>query len=221
VDSTTRTDVLARLTPFAWLHVGASFSRTAPRNATLGPPVSSSRVEAGVRWRDRWLTAGVVTRGASRITPPIELDSVLRTVGVPAATGAIVGLHGPIWRGFGLDVDAINWDAGGSYRPQRQVRTRLWFESSFLGTFPRGTFHLLASATHELRSTMYVPSGTDPIGQSAGASGAIGTLLEIRIGSAVISWQARNILAEPYESYPGYAMPKIVNLYGVRWEFWN
>jgi hypothetical protein len=46
-------------------------------------------------------------------------------------------------------------------------------------------------------------------------------LLEIRIGTAVISWETRNILAQIYETYPGYVIPRLVNLYGVRWEFWN
>ncbi len=221
VDSTTRTDVQARFAPFPWLNIGASLSRAAPKSAALGPAALSTRLEAGVRLRDRWFSAGVVTRGASLVAPPMELDSALRAVNVSAARGVIAGVHGEIWRGFALDLDAINWSNAGSYRPQTEVRTRLWFESSFLGRFPRGTFHLFASATHEYRTTTFVPLGPDPTGQSTPGYGSLGTLLEIRIGTAVISWETRNILAQIYETYPGYVMPRLVNLYGVRWEFWN
>ncbi|HLA91742.1 MAG TPA: Plug domain-containing protein [Gemmatimonadaceae bacterium] len=220
-DSTTRTDVQARVAPFSWLNVGASLSRASPKHAGIGPTVTAARVEAGVRIFDRWLTAGVVTRSAGRLDAPVELDTVLRAVDAPAASATIVGFRGPLWRGVSLDVDAINWDAPGSYRPQQQVRARLWFASSFLRRFPRNTFHLLAAGTYDYRSTTLVPSGTDPYGQRAMAAGALGSLLEIRIGSAVISWQTRNMLAEIYETYPGYVMPRLVNVYGVRWEFWN
>ncbi len=221
VDSTTRTDVLARLSPFSWFSLGGAYSRLAPKSVALGPAVVSSRVEAGLGVRDRWITGGMVSRNAIAITPPIELDSVLRTVTVPTATGVFGAFHGPILRGFSLDVDAIQWSAVASYRPQTQVRSRLWFESSFLKSFPRGTFHLLVAGTHEYRSAMFVPAGTDPFGQSSQGWSSFGTLLEIRIGTAVISWQTRNMVGVQYETYPGYLMPRLVNVYGVRWEFWN
>jgi hypothetical protein len=221
VDSTTRTDVLARLTPFSWLSVAGAMSRLVPKSASIGPAIVASRLEGGLGAGGRWITGGIVSRGASAITPPVELDSVLRTVTVPAATGIFGGIHGPVCCGFALDVDAIRWSAAASYRPQTQVRSRVWFESSFLKSFPRGTFHVLAAGTQEYRSTMFVPSGTDPFGQSTQAWSSFGTLLEIRIGTAVISWQTRNMVGSNYETYPGYLMPRIVNVYGVRWEFWN
>jgi hypothetical protein len=221
VDSTTRTDVQARFAPLSWFNVGASLSRAAPRNAALGPAALSTRLEAGVRLRDRWFSGGLVTRGASLVAPPVELDSALGAVNAPAARGVIAGVHGPIWRGLALDLDAIKWSNAGPYRPQTEMRTRLWFQSSFLGRFPRGTFHLFVSATHEYRTTTFVPLGTDPTGQSTPGYSSLGTLLEIRIGTAVISWETRNILAQIYETYPGYVIPRLVNLYGVRWEFWN
>jgi len=221
VDSTTRTDAQARLAPFSWLNFGASLSRIAPKDASLGPPVFSSRLEVALQLRDRWLTAGVVTKGADRLAPPIELDSAIGTVNVPATRGVTVGVHGPLFWGVGLDVDAINWSTAGPYRPQTQARTRLWFESSFLQRFPRGTFHVFASATQEYRTTTFVPLGTDPMGQSTPGYSSFGTLLEIRIGTAILTWETRNMAGQIYETYPGYVMPRIVNLYGMRWEFWN
>jgi hypothetical protein len=222
VDSTTRTDALARFAPFSWLNVGAALSRTAPKDASLGPATVDSRLEAGLRWRDRWVTAGIVTRSARRLAPPIELDTALRAVDAPATTGTVVSFRGPLALGWSLETDFMSWDAAGSYRPQTQARTRLWFESSFLDKFPRGTFHVLASGTLDYRTTTLVPLGTDPYGQSAGPSSIYSTLLEIRIGTAVISWQARNIMGSIiYETYPGYVMPIRTNIYGLRWEFWN
>ena len=221
VDSTTRTDLVARFGPFSWFNVGGSISRAAPKNGSLGAAVTASRLEAGLRWHDRWLTAGVVTRSASRLVAPIELDTAQRAVDAPAATGTSVSVRGPIALGWVLDVDLVNWDAPGPYRPQTQARTRLSFESSFLGRFPRGNFHLLAAGTYDYRSTTPVPLGTNPAGQFAAAAGVYSTLLEIRIGSAVISWQNRNIVGLPYETFPGYIMPRLTNVYGLRWDFWN
>jgi hypothetical protein len=221
VDSTTRTDLLARFTPLSWFNVGGSVSRAAPKNAALGPVFAASRLEAALKWRDRWVSAGVVTRSASRLAAPVELDTALRAVNAPAATGTTFSLRGPVALGWALDVDVVNWDAAGPYRPQTQARTRLWFESSFLGRFPRGNFHVLAAGTYDYRSTTPVPLGTNPVGQSAGAAGVYSTLLEIRIGSAVISWQNRNMVGLPYETFPGYIMPRLTNVYGLRWNFWN
>ena len=46
-------------------------------------------------------------------------------------------------------------------------------------------------------------------------------LLEIRILRAVISYQQRNILGYPYSVIPGFDMPRVLAIYGVRWDFWN
>jgi hypothetical protein len=49
----------------------------------------------------------------------------------------------------------------------------------------------------------------------------VSTLIEIRILQAKLFWNLRNILGERYQLVPGYQLPRITNLYGVRWEFWN
>ena len=221
VDSTTRTDAQARFTPLAWFNVGGSVSRVAPTWTGAGPPVTSTRLEVAVGVKDRWVTGGVVTKSASTLSAPIELDTTLRAVQSPAANGAIVSFRGPLALGVHLDLDAINWSAVDAYRPQTQARARLWFESSFIHRFPRNNFHVLASATYDYFSTLYVPSGTIPLGQNTAGAGIISTLLEIKISTAVIFWQYRNVVGAIYSTYPGYVMPRLVNLYGVRWQFWN
>ena len=221
VDSTTRTDVLARFAPFPWLNVGGAISRSAPKQGGAGAATTDTRLEIGVQWRNRWLTGGVVTRTASLIAPPIEIDTTLRAIVSPKANGVIVSFRGPLALGVNLDLDAINWSAADAYRPQTQMRTRLWFESSFLRKFPRNNFHVFASGTYDYFSTLYAPSGTNPLGQKSPGAGIFSTLLEIRISTAVIFWEYRNPSGAVYSTYPGYVMPRLVNLYGVRWQFWN
>jgi hypothetical protein len=46
-------------------------------------------------------------------------------------------------------------------------------------------------------------------------------ILEIRILRAVISYQQRNILGYQYDILPGFEMPRVLAIYGVRWDFWN
>ena len=45
--------------------------------------------------------------------------------------------------------------------------------------------------------------------------------LEIRIQTAVVSYQFRNLLQERYQQIPGFNMPRQTQFYGVRWDFWN
>jgi hypothetical protein len=218
VDSTTRTDVQGRFAPFSWLNVGGSLSRSSPKTGTA---TTNTRIEIGLEWKDRWLTGGVVTRSASLIAPPIELDTTLGTALSPAANGVLVSFRGPLVLGVNLDLDAINWSAAGPYRPQTQTRARLWFASGFLHRFPRNNFHLFLSGTYDYFSTLYVPSGTDPLGQNSPAAGIISALLEIKISSAYVFYQVRNPVGVIYSTYPGYTMPRLVNMYGLRWQFWN
>ena len=50
---------------------------------------------------------------------------------------------------------------------------------------------------------------------------ALAFRLEIRIQTAVVSYQFRNLLQEKYAQVPGFFMPRQTQFYGVRWEFWN
>ena len=50
---------------------------------------------------------------------------------------------------------------------------------------------------------------------------AVTALLEIRIATAVVSWQVRNMVGSRNYLSPDYLRPRTTNFYGVRWEFWN
>ncbi len=220
-DSLTRTDLLGRFAPLSWLNIGGSVSRAAPTGNGAGATTMDTRLEVALQWRGRWLTGGLVTRNAEFLAPPIELDTTLRAVLAPPANGIIFSFRGPLLFGVNADLDAINWSVIGAYRPQTQARARLWFASSFLHRFPRDNFHLLASGTFDYFSTFYAPLGTNPVGQTSPGAGIFSTLLEIRISTAVIFWQYRNPVGAIYSTYPGYVMPRLTNIYGMRWQFWN
>ena len=219
MDSTIRSDVQLRLTPASWLHLSGAASHAAPSGG--GVALTTLRAEAALQLRGRWISGGFVSRSQSSLSAPIEIDTALRSVVTPAVTGLTLSVRAPLVAGWSLDVDAVNWDAAGAYRPQTQARSTLRFESSFLKKLPRGNFHLLVAGTLEYRSTTFVPKGTNPLGQSTPGASALSSLLEMRIGTATISWQARNLAGQIYETYPGFVMPRISNIYGVRWEFWN
>jgi len=38
---------------------------------------------------------------------------------------------------------------------------------------------------------------------------------------AVLTYQQRNILGYLYQVVPGFEMPRVLQIYGVRWDFWN
>ena len=49
----------------------------------------------------------------------------------------------------------------------------------------------------------------------------VSTLVQVRILTAEVFWNFRNLLGERYVQIPGYRLPRLTNIYGLRWEFWN
>ena len=218
---TSHTDAWARLTPFSWLQFGAAWSRIAPQDTVNIPPSVTTRIEAAVRWRDRWLSVGRITRGLTTLAPPIELDTSLRSVIDNKTSGITLGVRGPIAWGWTFDVQGVHWDAASWYRPQSELRSTIQFSSGFLDHFPRGNFHLLVAGTHEYRGPYFIyGDSATRLTEQPGYS-VIGALLEVRIGDATVTYQVRNPVGTIYYPYPGYVAPRIVNMYGIRWSFWN
>jgi hypothetical protein len=52
-------------------------------------------------------------------------------------------------------------------------------------------------------------------------SNVVSALLEIRIQRATLFYKYRNLTGGDYEQIPGLTMPNLVQMYGVRWEFFN
>ena len=75
------------------------------------------------------------------------------------------------------------------------------------------------SVVHEYRSGVRFPIPTASVRRHVPGYRTISTLLEIRVLSATVSWQFRNLLGERYAQVPFFIMPRQTNFYGVRWEF--
>ena len=188
-------------------------------------PRTSLRAEAGVKLRDVWVSGGILRRGATTLLPPAELVVAYARPGAlriePEATGATLAMRGRLYRALNVDAWAVRWnDSTGFYRPQYQTRSELYLQTNLLNRFPRGNFGLLGSLAHEYRSNarFAVPGDTVRIAQGFRT---VAFKLELRIQTAVVSYQFRNLLQEKYAQVPGFFLPRQTQFYGVRWDFWN
>jgi len=190
-------------------------------------PETSYRAEAGVRVKDLWLIGGVLRRGATTLLPAAGLDEdssysrsgAARVEGAATATTAAIRgrLYGPLY----ADAWAVVWsDSTGLYRPRYQTRSELYLQTNLLQRFPRGNFGLLTSLAHEYRSTTHFAQADGNIRDVSGFR-TLAFKLEIRIQTAVVSYQFRNLIQSRYAEVPGFIMPRQTQFYGVRWEFWN
>ena len=185
---------------------------------------TSARGEVGVHLRDLWLGAGLLRRGPATLLPAAGLStassgaSAIRTE--DAATARLATVRGRLWRAVNIDAWALAWgDTAGLYRPRYQTRTEVYLQTSLLDRFPHGNFGILSSLAHEYRSNTRFASGNGA--RTVLGSRTLDFKLEIRIQSAVISYQFRNLLQERYAQVPGFFLPRQSQFYGVRWEFLN
>jgi hypothetical protein len=188
-------------------------------------PRNNLRAEAGLRLRDLWISAGMMRRGATTLLPPSALvrdssrGTAVRTEG--EATARTLSVRGRLYRAINADAWAIAWsDTSGLYRPRYQTRSELYIQTSLLDRFPRGNFGLLASLAHEYRSSTRFPTKGDSV-LTVGDSRTVAFRLEIRIQTAVVSYQFRNLLQQRFAEVPGFNLPRQTQFYGVRWDFWN
>jgi hypothetical protein len=187
---------------------------------------TSVRAEAGVRVGDLWISGGIMRRAATTLLPPAELirDTVVGTAvrTEDEATAKTIAVRGRLFKSLYADAWGIAWnDSLGYYRPKYQSRAELYIQTALLDRFPKGNFGLLTSLAHEYRSSVRFPVPGDTTSLSTGHVRTVAFKIEIRIATAVISYQFRNLLQERYELVPGFLMPRQTQFYGVRWEFWN
>jgi hypothetical protein len=220
-DSTQRMDFSARVAPWRWLRLSGAFGRHAPRDEALGPAFTASRLEVASTWFGITLGGGMLTRGVTTLAPLTVLDSTLSRVGTGEAKGVLVALRGPLYKDIGIDVSAVRWDGSGAYRPQMEVHSALILSSAWLSRFPRNNFHVLAMGTYTHRTPMFFPTPAGQVGETAGTIDIIGARLEFRIESGTVFFHAENTVGKAYETAPGYLMPRRLQYYGLRWEFWN
>lgn len=230
-DSLNRAEVVGSLTPLSFItFIGAAGTSTdrqfdSTSSTLLNTRSNFLRAEAAIRVFNLWLGGGLIRRDSVFLVPPQVFGKRYVAIEEPAVTGVMARATGSLYKAFGVDAMAIRWnDTTGFYRPRYQTLSQVYLRTNWLSRFPSGNFSILAAVTHEYRSrTLY------PVSPTAGAfqivpvpdSRVYNFHLEIKIVSAILSYQFRNIRGDPYELVPGYLMPRLNQFYGVRWEFWN
>ena len=219
LDSTRRLEAAVVARPLGLLFLAGAVGTERPKIDSIASG-QFARIEAGLRLRDVWITSGVLRRNEALLHAPTIFNKATIDTTESSAQGLFATVRGRVWKAVYADAQGIQWsDTSSFYRPKYQTRAELYLSTSLLDRFPSGNFHLLASAVHEYRSSSLWPTSTDPIRLKGYRM--ISTLLQVRILTAEVFWNFRNVLGERYSQIPGYPLPRLTNFYGVRWEFWN
>jgi hypothetical protein len=217
---TTDADVGIRTQPLPFIALSGSVARSSPSDgATPLAATTTARGEAGLRILGPWVSVGVITAKNSEGLAPIVYDTTLLPTPAGTSNGLSFSIRGALGRGFGIDSWVIRWDSTRAYQPRYLSRSEINFTNNFLRRFPRGDFELHVAGVYEYRSRTTFPAVGGAI--EAGTAKTLSALLEIRILRAVVTYQQRNIMGYPYEIIPGFEMPRVLAIYGVRWDFWN
>jgi hypothetical protein len=214
VDSTTRLEADARLSPLPWLAVQGGVSRASSSAEPSDETRTNLRAELALRLGgSAWLTGGRVQRGAGTLRPPRVLarpDTAtaprpLAAVVEQAVGGTVASLRGRLYGPIRADLSGVVWDAEGPYRPRYQGRGELRVSTNLLARFPRGNFGLQVAVFDEYRAAVPFPiattTGTLALLETPAAN-VLGAQLEIRILSASVTYQVRNALNREYQLVP-------------------
>jgi hypothetical protein len=216
----TNADVGVRFQPLPFIAVSGSLAQTTARSGNGSFPSSrSARGEVGIKFFRPWVSFGAMTLDNALVRAPVVYDTAFQPIALGRSNGIVGSIRGPIAGGFGIDAYVTRWESQVPYRPQFQSRSEINFASTFPRRFPSGDFELRFAGIYEYRGGNLFPLRTTDL--EVLAAKTVSALLEIRIMRAVISYQQRNILAYPHEIVPGFEMPRVLAIYGVRWEFWN
>lgn len=216
----TNADLGVRFQPLSFIAVSGSISQTTARSGNAQFPSSrSARGEVGLRVLGPWFSFGAMTLDNAFVPAPVVYDTLLQPVLLGRSEGIIGAIRGPLGRGFGIDAYLTRWSGAQPYRPQYQSRSEINFSSTFPRRFPSGNFEVRAHGVYEFRGGNTFPLQAGEI--KVVAAKTVSALLEIRIMRAVLTYQQRNILAYQHEIIPGFEMPRVLAIYGVRWDFWN
>ena len=223
----TNADVGIRLQPLSFIAVSGSIGRVTPSsqsfpNAGIGslPNATSARGEVALKIFGPWVSAGVISAdNRTEGLPPVVYDTLLLPITAGRITARTASIRGPIKGGFGIDAWVTRWDLARPYQPEYQSRSEISFANNFIKRFPRGDFEIRVAGVFEYRGSTTFPLTAGDIRTMAAKT--LSAQLEIRILRAVLTYQQRNILAYQHEIIPGFEMPRVLAIYGVRWDFWN
>lgn len=224
-DSTRRVDLFGRAAPLPWLAVVASVSDRAPIDDSTRAAGQSARVEGAIRWRRTWFGGGIIRASATEFDSPVILGAAPVRFAAPAATGVLASVRGNVYKDLRLDVGVVRWNNVQFGRPRTHARTELALISNWLSKFPKGQFGIDARLTHDVRDPvpfLSVVGGTDSLEVRVTQKATVVTgQLQIRIQRASLFYLYRNLTGVTYEQIVGINMPPAVQMYGVRWEFFN
>lgn len=220
-----RTEAWARYQPLSFLAFNASAARNAapgtgsPSYSADNPDFSFLLAEAGVRLFGPWLSAGVMTQDTLVSGAPTVFGQGYSANSTGKGLGTYATLRGTLRRDISFDAYLVQWDEETFYRPQTQMRTELRYRSPWLSKFPKGEFEINSALTYHYNTRTFFRSGATAL--SIDAAQRLDFLLEIRILRGVASYQLRNLTGYAYENLPGFFAQRALNIYGIRWEFWN
>ena len=208
-----------RAQPLPFIAFSGSVAQQAPTGSSTEPSSTSFRYDAGVKLFRPWLSGGFISMERSAGLAPVVYDTLLLPTSPGRISGNTFSIRGPLLYGLGIDAWAVRWADTNPYQPKWQSRSELNYANNFLKQFPRNDFEVRAAGVYDYRSSVVFPLTNGDVRTEV--SKTISALLEIRIMRAVISYQQRNILGYQYSIVPGFEMPRVLAIYGVRWEFWN
>ena len=219
-DSSSLGEVSVRLSPFSFLSFsGVASLRRHPADLQANDLVSA-RGEVALRIRSLWFSGGVVRLDSIHVTPLVVFDSSYVPHDEGPTMALYAGVRGRVWRAIHADVFAFRWERQGFYRPQLQLRSEIYVRTRWLKKFPSGQFGALISVRHDYRDGIAFPTDEGP--EVARSAHELSSLFEIRLVDAVLFWRQQYTLGQlPNEFIPGFAVPRQLTLYGVRWDFWN
>ncbi len=199
--------------------ISGSVSRFSPIEGVDMPGSLGLRAEAGLRAGRMWLTGGAVYRDTTFLPAAIALDTIFRGAPQGPVTGFFATARGKFYRDVGVDLSGMKYASQGTYRPQYETRARLYVDSDMRAKFPSGNLSILLAVTHDYRTQAFFPTATGFLESSQYRTW--GAELEIRLLTATIMFQYRNFLGAEYAQVPGYTMPSVTSVYGIRWSFIN
>ena len=225
VDSTTRIDLFTRAQPLRWLVLSLSQSLRRPSGDSLRAPTSTSRAEAGVRLGNLLFGGGIIREDTIAYLSPVLLAATSAALTAGPATGFLGSVRGRLFKDLYLDVQGMRWNTAQFGRPQLNVRTELALISDWRRKFPKGEFSFNGRLTYDRRGAVPffygLKADKSPDIRSTVQANVLSGLVEIRIQRATLFYVYRNLTGGDYEQIPGLTMPKVVQMYGVRWEFFN
>lgn len=220
----------ARLTPLPFISVAgyaatrSGFGTPAPGYIAL-PSSRSARAEAGLRVYPGgpWVIGGIITRDTSLLIPPTIYDTAFVPVALGRQTGSTIALRGPLGHGFSVDGWMARWKQYTPYAPQYEANARVRFYTQWLSRFPSANFSFLLEPSVSYRTAVAFPeTGALRLTNSlANPAMTYSVLVELRILRGVLTFQRRNVSGLLYDQVPGYLMPRPLNVYGVRWYFFD